>query len=74
LHMTIIMKDLKEGSIKEEEFIGEEGNIMGRNGLAGPREQPFKLEVRAKMKIMANCCASHSSGESSGNQIGMKKN
>jgi hypothetical protein len=29
LHMTIIMKDLKEGSIKEEEFIGEEGNIMG---------------------------------------------
>jgi hypothetical protein len=53
--MIVIMKDLKESGIKEEEFMREEGNMMGRNGLAGPREQPFKLEVRSKMKVTANC-------------------
>jgi hypothetical protein len=53
--MTVIMKDLKESNIKEEKFTGEEGNMMGRNGLVGPREQPFKLEVRPKMKVTTNC-------------------
>jgi hypothetical protein len=55
LYMIVKMKDLKKSSIKEEEFTGEEENMMDRNGLAGPREQPFKLEVRPKMKVMTNC-------------------
>jgi hypothetical protein len=27
-----------EGRIKEDEFTGKEGNVMGRNGLADPRK------------------------------------